>query len=85
MAGLSVSAIDRRIAERVRAARKAIGHTQATAATALGVSTAQFQKYEGGHNRISAGMLQTLADLFGVPVAHFFDAPADAPAIEEAA
>lgn len=75
MAGLSATDIDRRIAARVLVARKAAHVTQGDAGRALGVSVAQLQKYEKGSNRLTGGMLQTLADLFGVTVAAFFDPP----------
>lgn len=77
MAGHSASDIDRRIATRVQAARRAVGHTQRQVGAALGITAAQLQKYESGQNRISGGMLQLMAEQFGVPIASFFDAPCE--------
>jgi transcriptional regulator with XRE-family HTH domain len=50
--------------------------------TALGLTFQQVQKYEKGTNRISAGRLQRIAEILGVPTSAFFaDArPAFAPA-----
>ncbi|GEP06454.1 helix-turn-helix domain-containing protein [Methylobacterium oxalidis] len=73
MAGRSPSDIDCRIAARVGAARAEAGLKQCDLAQALGVSPAQFQKYEKGQNRISAGALQVLADRIGQPITAFFD------------
>jgi len=39
----------------------------------LGIGSQQVHKYETGRNRLSAGMLCILADLFGVPIQEFFE------------
>ncbi|WP_367715688.1 helix-turn-helix transcriptional regulator [Nitratireductor sp. GISD-1A_MAKvit] len=57
----------------LRRRRKQIGLTQADLGTALHVSTQQVQKYECGHDRISAASLYKAAQLLGVPVTYFFD------------
>ena len=51
MGGRIVSDADRRIAERVKAARLSAGVSQTQLATALGISFQQIQKYEAGANR----------------------------------
>ncbi|MEE7505189.1 helix-turn-helix transcriptional regulator [Methylobacterium mesophilicum] len=78
MGGRIVSDADRRIADRVKAARIAAGLSQTQLGAALGISFQQIQKYEGGANRWSAGMLQAAAQQIGVPVASFFDDASEA-------
>lgn len=53
--------LDRRLGQRVRSRRLAIGMTQERLAALLGVSFQQVQKYEKGVNRISAQRLVTLS------------------------
>jgi transcriptional regulator with XRE-family HTH domain len=67
-----LTAIDAEVAKRVRSLRHRAALTQEQAAEALGITFQQLQKYEKGHNRISAGRLHALAKLFNVPVAVFF-------------
>ncbi|MGU3540033.1 helix-turn-helix domain-containing protein [Methylobacterium sp. A54F] len=74
MARRAPTAIDARIASRVRAIRVARGVSQTRAGAAIGVSYQQFAKYEDGVNRISAGALQEVAEVLDVPVWQFFDA-----------
>jgi transcriptional regulator with XRE-family HTH domain len=63
---------DVQIGHRVRALRIARRLSQAELGKALGVSFQQVQKYEKGVNRVSAGRLQRVAELFEVPVTSFF-------------
>ncbi|WP_342111549.1 helix-turn-helix transcriptional regulator [Methylobacterium sp. SI9] len=63
---------DRSIGGRVATLRIAQGLSQTALGDAIGVSFQQVQKYEKGCNRISAGRLQTIADLLKVPVETFF-------------
>lgn len=67
-----IDLIDKEVGERVRERRKASGISQEKLGDALGVTFQQVQKYENGTNRISASKLQTIADVFGVPVSSFF-------------
>ncbi len=60
----------------VRACRQSQGYTLAEAASALGISHQQLQKYETGHNRISAGTLVQLSNYLGVPLEALFEDPA---------
>jgi transcriptional regulator with XRE-family HTH domain len=41
----------------------------------LGISHQQLQKYETGSNRLSAGMIARLSEVFGVPVTALFQKP----------
>ena len=67
--------IDRLVGENVRALRRAQARTLAETAEALGISHQQLQKYEIGTNRISAGILLSLAHYFGVPIEALFERP----------
>lgn len=64
---------DQIIAKRLRAARKAVGLSQGAAGKALGVTFQQVQKQENGSNRISAGGLAVLAELYKKPVEWFYE------------
>lgn len=69
----SVSAIDRHVGRRVRAARIAAGISQEQLAAELGVTFQQVQKYEKGINRIAASRLEAIGRALGRPHAFFFD------------
>jgi transcriptional regulator with XRE-family HTH domain len=60
--------IDTYVGRRLRMFRDQAKITQSTLAEAGGVSFQQIQKYERGHNRISASMLCHLAGRLGVRV-----------------
>lgn len=49
----------------------------------LGIAYQQVQKYETGVNRVGAGRLMEIAEILGVPVASFFDAPHGEPSESE--
>jgi transcriptional regulator with XRE-family HTH domain len=66
---------DRAVAVRVRAMRLARGMTQSELGGRIGVTFQQVQKYESGANRIGAGRLQRIAEVFDVPLAALFDSP----------
>jgi transcriptional regulator with XRE-family HTH domain len=70
---------DIEVGRRVRAFRLARNLSQSALANQLGLTFQQVQKYEKGTNRISAGRLQTIAEIFQVPVTDFFSAPAQTP------
>ena len=58
----------------IRDARIAVGITQASLASALGVTYQQVQNYEKGSVRIAASSLKAVADFLDVPVGSFFSA-----------
>jgi transcriptional regulator with XRE-family HTH domain len=62
------------VGHRVRAMRLEKGMSQGKLGDALGVTFQQVQKYEKGANRIGAGRLQRIAEVFNVPVSAFFAA-----------
>ena len=54
--------------------------SQGDLAARIGVSFQQVQKYEKGTNRVGAGRLPQIADIFGVPVGALFKSTMDASA-----
>jgi transcriptional regulator with XRE-family HTH domain len=69
---------DSRVGESIRAHRLAAGMSQGDLAKRLGVSFQQVQKYEKGANRVGAGRLPQIADMFGVPIGALFKGTVDA-------
>jgi transcriptional regulator with XRE-family HTH domain len=67
--------INRQIGARLRNARTMRGLSQKKLGHALGVTFQQVQKYENGSNGLAAAKLSQLADILGVTVNYFFDAP----------
>lgn len=70
-----VSAVDRHIAAKLKAARTEKGIPQTAAAEALGITFQQLQKYEWEKNRITAGRLYELAVFYEKPISWFFPKP----------
>lgn len=66
-------AIDVHVGARLRQLRLLLGLSQEALSVEIGRTFQQLQKYENGSNRISAGVLQILANLLQVQVAYFFD------------
>jgi transcriptional regulator with XRE-family HTH domain len=64
---------DVEVGRRVRAIRLERDMSQSALGKLLGVTFQQVQKYEKGVNRIGAGRLQALAEIFDVPISAFFD------------
>jgi transcriptional regulator with XRE-family HTH domain len=76
MAGLrKANSYDRAVALRIRALRLARSMSQSELGRRLGVSFQQVQKYETGANRIGAGRLQRIAEIFDLPIAALFGSP----------
>jgi len=65
---------DAEIGLRVRTLRLQRGLSQTELGNLISVTFQQVQKYEKGANRISAGRLQRIAEVLGVPVSFFFAA-----------
>ncbi len=65
--------VDVLVGRRARERRTLEGMSQTAVAEKLGLTFQQLQKYERGHNRISASRLYELAQLFGVPVTYFYE------------
>jgi transcriptional regulator with XRE-family HTH domain len=66
---------DIEIGRKIRTLRLERGLSQSRLATGIGLSFQQLQKYESGANRVSAGRLQRIADLLGVPITVFYGMP----------
>ena len=66
------TAIDQRLAWRLREQRQLAGFSQTKLSEQLGITFQQIQKYEKGSNRISASRLQQIANILQVPVGYFF-------------
>lgn len=84
----STNIVDKRLGERVRAARLERGMSQEALADALSITFQQIQKYEKGLNRIAASRLVQIAAVLKVPIKCFFEGlagtePADDGARQE--
>jgi transcriptional regulator with XRE-family HTH domain len=64
---------DREVGVRILSLRMSHGMSQTELGKHLGVTFQQIQKYEKGTNRVSAGRLQRIAEVFKVPISVFFD------------
>lgn len=69
----AAGSLDWLIGRRIRQRRIEKGLSQERLAEALAISFQQIQKYENGHNRISAARLYALAGLLEVPLTYFFE------------
>lgn len=65
--------IDKAIGRKIHELRIAKGKSRKQIALLIDVSGAQFEKYEKGSNRITAGRLMAIAKALGVSVNYFFD------------
>jgi transcriptional regulator with XRE-family HTH domain len=63
---------DIQVGETIRAHRLLAGMSQGDLASKIGVSFQQVQKYEKGTNRVGAGRLPQIAEIFGVSVGALF-------------
>ena len=68
----SPDAIDALVGRRIGERRAALGLSQTALSQRLGVSPQQVQKYEAGHNRISASRLNDIATALGVAPGDLF-------------
>jgi transcriptional regulator with XRE-family HTH domain len=69
----SPNATDTEVGESIRAHRLIAGMSQTDLANKLGVSFQQVQKYEKGVNRVGAGRLPEIAEIFNVPISALFN------------
>jgi transcriptional regulator with XRE-family HTH domain len=68
---------DTEVGESIRAHRLIAGMSQSSLAKQLGVSFQQVQKYEKGVNRVGAGRLPQIAEIFNVPINALFQGYAE--------
>ena len=66
--------VDLHIARRLRGKRRALGLSEESLATALGVEAGCIAKYERGAQRVPSDHLIRLSEIFGVPLSYFFPA-----------
>lgn len=66
------SEVDLFVGERLKEARLNSGLTQSDLALKLGITFQQFQKYESGVNRITAGRLFEAAKILRIPPGRFY-------------
>lgn len=77
--------IDRRLGERIRERRLALGLTQSDVARALGVSFQQVQKFEKGKNRVNAVQLGKVAERLGLTMGELYGDAVPPPGFAEPA
>ena len=68
MSTKSPNPIDKYVGGRVRMRRLMIGMSQEALANQLGLTFQQVQKYEKGTNRVGAGRLPQIAQIFDIPI-----------------
>jgi transcriptional regulator with XRE-family HTH domain len=69
---------DVQVGQAIRARRIIANMSQQELANRIGVSFQQVQKYEKGTNRVGAGRLPLIAEIFSVPINELFGSNADA-------
>lgn len=69
-----VTPVDAEVGARIKEFRLLEGWSQTELGDECGISFQQIQKYERGDNRISAGRLSLVAQVFGRPITDFFEA-----------
>ena len=69
--------IDAQVGSRVRSARELSGMSQTRLGKLLGLTFQRVQKYENDTNRISAGRLFQIAQIFAVPIDYFYEEVVD--------
>ncbi len=69
---INISQINQSVGYRVKERRISLGLSRAEIAEMVGVSQQQFEKYEKGLNRISAGMLMAIAVHMQIEPSYFF-------------
>lgn len=73
MSAKTPSHVDHQVGRRIRQARRAAKLTQEQLGNLIGLTFQQVQKYERGINRVSAGTLYEIAQVFELPISWFFD------------
>ena len=71
--------VDKRVGDRARSRRVALGMSQEKLAASLGTAVPQLQEWEAGTTRVGAGRLLELARILDVEPAFFFSAEHDDP------
>ena len=71
------TAMDQRVGQRIRLARKVAKLSQSKLGDSVGVTYQQIQKYENGTDRIGAGRLYHVAQVTDQPISFFFNEAED--------
>jgi transcriptional regulator with XRE-family HTH domain len=64
--------VDQHVGAQIRLRRRTLGVSQEKLAEKLGLTFQQVQKYERGHNRVSASKLFQIAQALDTDISHFF-------------
>lgn len=75
--GKSPNPVDLHVGGRIRMRRKLLGVSQERLADDLELTFQQVQKYERGHNRVSASKLYEIAKSLGTTIVYFFEGLVD--------
>ena len=65
--------VDGHVGHRVRLRRMLVGMSQERLGELLGLTFQQVQKYESGHNRVSASRLFDISRVLSCPISYFFE------------
>jgi transcriptional regulator with XRE-family HTH domain len=66
--------VDQHVGRRIRGKRRALGLSEESLATALGVEANQIAAYERAIERVPSDQLIRLSQVLGVPLSYFFPA-----------
>lgn len=80
-ATVTVEKLDQFVGQKIRQRRLELGLSQGNLASQIGITTQQWQKYETGLNRITAGRLYEIAQSLQVPITYFFPEQPDIHAL----
>ena len=76
---------DALVGQRIKFRRRMADLSLEELAAKLQIAPQQLQKYESGHNRVTAGRLLALAEILDVPIQWFFEKPVEDQSVPEAA
>lgn len=65
--------IDIHVGRRISLRRTSLNYCQDKLASLLGITFQQVQKYERGHNRVSASLLWDIAKVLNIPIDFFYE------------
>jgi transcriptional regulator with XRE-family HTH domain len=70
-----ITPTDAQVGQRIKFRRRMANLSLEELAAKLQIAPQQLQKYESGHNRVTAGRLLALAEILDVPIQWFFEKP----------
>jgi transcriptional regulator with XRE-family HTH domain len=79
-----ITPTDEQVGQRIKFRRRMANLSLEELAAKLQIAPQQLQKYESGHNRVTAGRLLALAEILDVPIQWFFEKPIEDPAGSDA-